>query len=361
MNRELSSYFDFLRFSAALAVLLGHMESDGLYMSWLPLSRFSHEAVIVFFVMSGFIIYSTTVNSGRDATDYIIARASRIYSVALPAVLFSIFCALSFIQDIGPSGIYPSNYTSPSLFDAISSLLFLNQSWLNTAELTLNTPFWSLCYEVWYYIVFGFWFFVPRFYRWPVAIIAAALAGPSIIALFPIWIAGAWLAANYERIRYSFSSAAATLLFLTSLAVIVAINLLEIDDTVRDAIKRMVPGFWRLEGSQLLITDFVIALALMLNILVFSYLPAKFRALFDSFRNVFTYLAGFSFTLYLFHRPMTQLLGFYFPNTERSVAYSLIALVNVLFACLIISYVTERQLKWWRQLLGRFVLRPASK
>lgn len=360
MNRELSAYFDFLRFFAALVVLLGHMEQDGLYMSWLPLSRYSHAAVIVFFVMSGFIIYSTTVKAGRNVTDYFIARASRIYSVALPAVIFSIICAWVFIQDIGPTGIYPSNYTPPSVIDTLSSLLFLNESWLNTAILTMNNPFWSLCYEVWYYVIFGLWLFVSGFYRWPAVILAALIAGPAIVALFPIWLAGAWLASNYERLRFSWSGGVAALLFVMSILIIVAIDVLAIDHTIKNFMHQYVPGFWRLESSQRLVTDFVIAFALLLNIVAFSYMPEKFRAFFNYFRNFFGYLAGFSFTLYLFHRPLTQLLGFHYPNTDRSLLYSILALSGLLLACLIISYVTERQLNGWRQMFRRLLLRPAS-
>ena len=38
-----SAYLDFLRFVAALAVLLGHMKQNGFDMAWMPLARFSHE------------------------------------------------------------------------------------------------------------------------------------------------------------------------------------------------------------------------------------------------------------------------------------------------------------------------------
>ena len=50
------TYINFLRFTAAIAVMLGHLDQDGIPMNWLPLAKFSHEAVIVFFVLSGFII-----------------------------------------------------------------------------------------------------------------------------------------------------------------------------------------------------------------------------------------------------------------------------------------------------------------
>lgn len=351
MSSELSAYLNFLRFSAALAVLLGHMEQDGLYMSWLPLSWFSHEAVIVFFVMSGFIIYSTTVNSGRNSIDYVIARASRIYSVVFPAVLFSIVCAILFIQNTGRVGNFPSNITSPSIIDTVSSLLFLNQSWQNPAKLTMNGPFWSLCYEVWYYVIFGLWLFAPRAYRWPAAIIAAMIAGPAVIALFPIWLAGVWLAKNHKRFDASAFSQIATLSFVASCAVIVAINILGVDLIVKDFLHQRVPGFWRLEYSQRLVTDIMVALAVLINIVAFYNLPPIFRNFFGRNKDVFGYLAGFSFTLYLFHRPMTIMLGFYYPNTGQSVVYSLLATAGLLLAGLMISYVTERQLGKYRKIL----------
>lgn len=350
MSGELSAYLNFLRFSAALAVLLGHMEQDGLYMSWLPLSRFSHEAVIVFFVMSGFIIYSTTVNSGRSSIDYVIARASRIYSVVFPSVLFSIVCAIFFIKDAGQVGSFPSNISLPSITDTVSSLLFLNQSWQNPAKLTMNPPFWSLCYEVWYYVIFGLWLFAPRAYRWPVAIIAAVIAGPAVIALFPIWLAGAWLVENHERFNASAFGHLATLSFVASCAVIVGINILGVDLVVKDFLHHRVPGFWRLEYSQRLVTDFIVTLAVLLNIVAFYNLPPMFRVFFGRNKDLFGYLAGFSFSLYLFHRPMTLMLGFYFPNTGQSVVYSLLLMAGLLLACLVISYVTERQLNQYRKI-----------
>ena len=80
-----SAYLDFLRFVAALAVLLGHMKQNGFDMAWMPLARFSHEAVVVFFVMSGFIVYTSTaarrgdfrrlVNRRRDVNHMVELRA----------------------------------------------------------------------------------------------------------------------------------------------------------------------------------------------------------------------------------------------------------------------------------------------
>ena len=71
-----SAYLDFVRFTAATTVLLGHMMNDGFDMSWAPIGYFGHESVVVFFVMSGFIIHSSTAARGSDGLDYLAATGS---------------------------------------------------------------------------------------------------------------------------------------------------------------------------------------------------------------------------------------------------------------------------------------------
>ena len=107
-----SAYLDFVRFTAATTVLLGHMMNDGFDMSWAPIGYYGHEAVVVFYVMSGFIIYSSTAGRGGSGLDYLVARASRIYSVALPAVLFSL--ALSLLVGWKAQPLIPSLPGSPA-------------------------------------------------------------------------------------------------------------------------------------------------------------------------------------------------------------------------------------------------------
>ncbi|MDP3537322.1 MAG: acyltransferase [Azonexus sp.] len=361
LDRSLSAYLDLLRFVAALAVLLGHMEQDGLYMSWMPLFAFSHEAVIIFFVMSGFIIYTSTLNSGRHWGDYAVARVSRVYSVALPAVIFSLFLSLTVAYASSPTEAQLSNFRPFSLWDVSSSLLFLNEAFGNKAGLSLNGPYWSLCYEVWYYVIFGVFLFVRNNQRafWLAA--AAIVAGPAVLALFPIWIMGALLAAKWEKFP-AITQRVAWAIFLGSIAVIILINASGVGTLIRVYLHDHVPGFWRLGSSQKLLTDYVTGIAVVLHIVAFSSLNAGFKAFFLRFEKIFKYLAGFSFTLYLFHRPLTQLAGYYMPNTEASIVRSLFVLFAILLMCVIISYGTERRLGFWRAFLAkRFGLAAGSR
>jgi hypothetical protein len=57
---EVSIYLDAVRFIAALAVLVGHLDQDGLYAYWLLIGRYSHEGVVIFFVLSGLVITHST-------------------------------------------------------------------------------------------------------------------------------------------------------------------------------------------------------------------------------------------------------------------------------------------------------------
>jgi len=355
LTPSFSSYLDFLRFGAALTVLIGHMVQDGFALGWIPIAYLSHEAVVVFFVMSGYIVYASTVARQGTAADYFIARASRIYSVALPAVVFCVGLSLA-VAWIWPAlaAIEPS-WRPFSWADMGASLLFLNESWGSPTDLTLNGPYWSLCYEVWYYILFGIAYFGRGRWRWPLFAIAAAIAGPAIIVLFPIWLFGAWLAARPGR-QLSVSPGLALVVWIGSFLVVCAIQWSDLDQFIKSWFHNRVPGFWRLEAAQRLFTDYVIALALGAHLAVYASLPQTIRLFFERTRANWTFLAGFSFTLYLFHRPMTALAGESIDPATMSVALSLGFLALVLVVCWAISFVTERQLPAWRSVLRRLLV-----
>ena len=354
LTPSFSSYLDFLRFGAALTVLLGHMVQDGFALGWIPIAYLSHEAVIVFFVMSGYIVYASTVARQGSAADYFIARASRIYSVALPAVVFCVVLSLG-LAWIWPAlaAIEPS-WRPFSLADIGASLLFLNESWGPPTDLTLNGPYWSLCYEVWYYVLFGIAYFGRGRWRWPLFAIAAAIAGPAIIVLFPIWLFGAWLAASPER-QLKLAPSVAFAIWLGSFLFVCAIQWSSLDRFVMSWLHDHIPGFWRLEAAQRVVTDYAIALALGAHLVAYGSLPLAVRSFFERTRAQWTFLAGFSFTLYLFHRPLTTLAGEAIDKEHMSVPLSLGFLALVLVFCWLLSFVTERQLPRWRAALRRLL------
>jgi peptidoglycan/LPS O-acetylase OafA/YrhL len=352
LSVDLSAYLDFLRFVAALAVLLGHMDQDGIAIGWLGLTYFSHEAVIVFFVLSGFIIRHSTFAKASTARAYAVARLSRVYSVALPAVLAC--SALAWIvHAIGLDEVtsHPS-FRAFAAQDIASSLLFLNESWSNSSNLSLNPPFWSLCYEVWFYVLFGVFTFARGSWRWPLMALVALVAGPAVLVLLPVWLMGAWMAARVDWSK-TWSSGFAWAGFLLPLVLMVTINVTEFDLALRGWLKDQIAPMWRLGSSQRFATDYLLGLLMVLHIRSFPSLPFGVRQWFVRWQRVLAGLAGFSFTLYLFHRPLTVLLGMYAPSQPGAVVYPLAVTVTILLICWGISFGTERQLPRWRGVLSK--------
>jgi peptidoglycan/LPS O-acetylase OafA/YrhL len=91
ITRPLSILLDLVRVLAALAVLVGHAVQLGHYRGPYPFTMlFQHNAVIVFFVLSGLVIAASVDRGGHRLGDYAVARLSRFLPVALPALTISL-------------------------------------------------------------------------------------------------------------------------------------------------------------------------------------------------------------------------------------------------------------------------------
>ncbi len=87
MSTNLSVYLDLLRLVAASLVFIGH--ARGILFPDAPigiLSGHAGEAVIAFFVLSGFVIQFVVAEKETNITAYLLARLSRVYSVVLIAL-----------------------------------------------------------------------------------------------------------------------------------------------------------------------------------------------------------------------------------------------------------------------------------
>jgi peptidoglycan/LPS O-acetylase OafA/YrhL len=193
MTTALSLYLDALRFSAALLVFVGHYSSQRLSggLFW---QAFSHgrTAVLVFFVLSGFVIAWITETKEQTIEEYALSRAARLYSVILP-----VFLITAVLDGLG-SAIDPRLYelewrlsTVHPLVGYALSVVFLGQSWTLDVAPRSDLPFWSLNYEAWYYVLFAAAIFLQGRRRITALIVAALLAGPKILLLFPVWLMGA--------------------------------------------------------------------------------------------------------------------------------------------------------------------------
>src|SRR5271157_507292 len=196
MTRAFSLYLDALRFGAAFTVFVSHWAaarySGGELWRVMPYGR---TAVLVFFVLSGFVIAWVSSTRERTFGEYALSRAARLYSVILPA--FVVTAALDGIGVAIDPGLYEAEIRlslAQSFLGYALSAVFLGESWRLTMLPGSDIPFWSLNYEVWYYVLFAAATFLQGRRRTVALIGAALLAGPKVLLLFPIWLAGvaAW-------------------------------------------------------------------------------------------------------------------------------------------------------------------------
>jgi peptidoglycan/LPS O-acetylase OafA/YrhL len=196
-----SLLLDLVRFSAALIVAFGHLTQHYFSKGWQDFTGHAVEAVGVFFVLSGFVIrYVSRLKYGKIG-EYWIDRASRIYSVFLPAIGFTLVVYWIAIR-IDP-GYYLPNwglFSNHLLTRLALNLSLTSQLWSRTVNFLCNAPLWSISYEGVYYAIYGCAFYLRGAWRWITVLGLIALGGAHIALLFPLWLLGCVVYEIYVRL-----------------------------------------------------------------------------------------------------------------------------------------------------------------
>ncbi|MES2103874.1 MAG: acyltransferase family protein [Pseudomonadota bacterium] len=337
MRREFSLYLDIVRLSAAMAVFLSHLSwsrLSGGFLWWLQ--PYGHSAVIVFFVLSGFVIQFVVEKKEVIYQDYMVARFARLWSVVVPAVV------LTFVLDrIGAAhdaSVYLMDRETLPALRMGAGVLFLNQSWWWNLSLMSNDAYWSLPYEFWYYMIFGAASYFKGKKRIVLMLLSAVMAGPCILLLLPIWLMG--VAAYRARNRVTLNNGMAIGMFIISGIAIATLLMLDGRGiVVRSTSPYLPPSFSPI--------DFVTAAFVALHVFSASYL--RLPLLWAS--KPITYAASFSFTLYLLHLPLLHFAAAYAPKQWSNNARGLAFVAFVLIAVVAVGYVTERRKKNVKQLI----------
>jgi peptidoglycan/LPS O-acetylase OafA/YrhL len=310
------AHLDIMRAVAASVVVHNHcwnllvrdyQSGDGILWK-IPyvLAGLAPDAVMVFFVISGFWITSSVVGRVERGTwswrDYAVDRLSRLWLVLIPVVLLG-----GLLDAIGRYGLGVPLYlgTQGARFQtidvadhltvpiALGNIFFLQT--LAVPTFGSNAPLWSLANEFWYY----FWF--PAFFllwqrrgsHWIIALIALGtmFLFSKLIVGFVCWLLGslaffllpstkAMLAARPSLSRLSLSLGGAALLFGLATP--------------------------RLLQFTYAAHSIVVALGMMIAVLALS---ASNRRLPPLLGWVATYGANASYSLYAVHFPVLMLIA----------------------------------------------------
>lgn len=348
MTPQLSVYLDLCRFIAAIVVVLAHLIhfdiSTGYWIKWLPSS--GRDAVILFFLLSGYVISYTCEKKNNGLEGYIIARATRIFSVAIPVLLLTVTADLIGLQ------FHPENYTGLYQYEKLYvyipfHLSFLGEIWTISEQPFTVIPYWSLGYEVWYYVLFAALYFYQGKKRVVVFSLLFLFVGYKLWLLFPLWLAGVGLYNIHTR--WSLKAVTANVLFYGSLIAYFVFKLLGIDKELILLGEKIWPfEYLPLGSAKKYLSDYVVCVFVFCNLYAARYIDLSWV---EKAKKPIVLLASYTFTLYLVHSPVMMTIEHNWTLNTDSVYTSIVTLIFVAFATWGLGLLTEHRKQKFKPLV----------
>lgn len=347
MNGAFSLYLDAIRLSAALLVLFHH--ANAIYRPGYLLTSLGHEAVVIFFVLSGFVIAYVAGTRQQTFREFMVARGARIFSVAIPAILLT--GALDYAGYHITEAAYPENYQAWDypLVRMISSGLFLNEIWILGIQLFTNAPYWSLNYEVWYYVLFGVLFFFEGKKKWIMFSLLCLALGPKILLLLPVWWLGVFVYRSPTIANLSLLGGWAC--FLLSVAGGIAYIKLGAGHWGWDYMKSLLGAdlHRELSFSRQFVGDYFLGIVLALHFAGTRVLLAKVKTIPHTLERGIRYFAGATFSIYLFHQPMLFFYTAVFWGVDEGLPRYLVIVPITIVSVLLLATITEHKKEVWHR------------
>lgn len=299
MQRSFSLYLDIIRLAAAVVVYLTH---SGLIVDGkVFLGAYGHSAVVVFFVLSGYVIAYVTDQKETDWRTYTASRVSRVYSVAIPALVVTL------VADAIGRAHDPSLYKYPwdqFAVRMVAAMAMLNEFWFIAITPFSNVPYWSIAYESWFYLLFGVTMFAPGKWRWVLPVVLLLIVGPKIAIMFPLWLAGVALY-HWRALRVT-SVWVAWGLIVVSWVGVIGLHLTHFFEWTYVLTRRMLGGwlFVQMAFSKFALGDYVLTALIVANFAGMRAVAHHFDRMLLPFARPLAAAASVSFTLYLTHQPL---------------------------------------------------------
>lgn len=352
LSKEISG-LNWLRGLAALLVLLSHARSF-FYVDFKDYSNepnifvkifylitgLGHPAVIIFFVLSGFLVAGSIDRQWRqnkwNIKNYFTARIIRLWVVLVPCLVFTFF--LDKIGYFFNPNFYdgnlkniissaPANTVDWSIQSFISNIFFLQT--ITSPVYGSNGPFWSLANEFWYYLLFPlfYYFFYKKLaikiFILTIFLLLSFFLGGKIIFLFPIWIMGYFsylITIKENKFRLKENKILAALILICFTNILFSYKFININE---------------------LIHDYIMGIITMLTVVVLNH------RMFQIGEKISHFLSKISYSLYLIHFPLLALISAYYDNFRAStftqgVLVFISSILLSIFLAYIIWYMFER-------------------
>lgn len=360
INSHLSLFLDISRAIAALMVLITHFSyliyqrNDDVISKMVGrLTVLGPSSVIIFFVLSGYVIAFTCHEKHTNFKSYLLARACRILPSYWLVLLLTPF--LDILGRIANSSLYPERFPSPILdshgiITFLVNLLFLQETNLGSIRYFSDGPLWSLGYEVFYYLIFGI-FFYCRSNLWLLflTVTVSYFLFLKALILFPIWLLGV-LTFYINRRRLGIGTSRMGILFLLGIFLLFFLDVGNISSQFK-----VLELDGNLGYSGQYISKIIIGILFSaLIILAFNkgdnskeeFIPYVNSNIASNISLFLRWLAGFSYTLYIFHVPIMMFLTAILPVDRSNLMEVCIIPLLTIFICSSVSQLTEKNTKF---------------
>lgn len=355
MNRTLSVYLDLVRLLAAVLVLLTHLAygrfSGGLLQ---PLRTYGNDGVMIFFVLSGFVIAHVAATRDHDVREYLLNRCARLFSVAVPAIVLTIVLdqAGRWLNAPFYDGFFYED--SQPWLRVLTAASFTHELWFSSWRLFSNGPYWSLGYEFWYYLLFAAGFYCRGWRRVALLTTGCLVTGPKILLLFPIWLLGVWVYRFSQR--QALSPGAGLALFAASILGYVAFRAFGLRDAwLAWTHLQLGRPFVELSlrWSNEFISSYALGALVAANFIGFQAIAGHVAPLLARAAPFIRDWAGYTFSIYLFHYPLLQFLGATGLFDPTSPVAIFLLFLATLAGCRLVGIYTEQRKHVSRALLLR--------
>jgi peptidoglycan/LPS O-acetylase OafA/YrhL len=361
MKPGLSLYLDCWRILAATLVFLDHACSHAMSGAFLwQLAGYGQDGVLIFFVLSGYIIGYVADTRETDWRSYAAARCGRIYSVVVPAICLTV--ALIYAgAAIRPVPAHPmvGYITSVDAATILRYLTFTHEAWQQTTAVGFDGPIWSLGFEVPYYLMFGLAVFTRG--AWKIILPVAALAafGPRVALMFPAWLLGlgCW------KLSHRWRAAEGRIIRVIAPAVLVCTPVLYAAVVYALPFNKLIYAPASLSPDRLrdYATFYARALIFGANLVAAGFCAERYGPLLARARRPITLLASGTFALYLFHLPIMRFFVALLPMPTTAWSFRFVIFVVTPLLAFSLAMVTEWNKAPWRAMFARLLERTRPR
>jgi peptidoglycan/LPS O-acetylase OafA/YrhL len=305
------------------------------------LFAYSQAAVIVFFVLSGFVIAHVLATRERTPLEFAASRFARLYSVALPTLL--LVAVANYLETLKYPHAFDAYGDRVTVFiDYLRSWLFVSNFWISPEAGVASAPFWSLSLEVAYYVGIALLVFARGRIRFLALAALCLAAGPTMILLAPTWLIGYGAYQFTQRRRMAAGTAA--ILWLASVFLLLLCPLIEMH-------MRQPLAFLRMPNASVgeLLASHAAAICFTANIVAFNEFCSHAEPLFRPFVGLIRWFGSVTFALYMFHMPIVAFFSVYPVGGRGSLAWAIVMIGGTLLIVATIGRFCEQSKGYYKR------------